>query len=154
MKIFSAIGINISRYGLVFILLLFGIFKFTNTEAQAIKPLIDHSPFFSWMNNIFSIRTISNIIGTTEILAAAGIGSRFFSPRLAFYGSILGSIIFFVTLTFIFTTPGMITKVEWLWLPDGFIVKDLILLGFCLWSMAEAYTKLLASSSYNLTPLT
>ena len=133
-------GENISRYGIVFMLLLFGIFKFTNTEAQSIKPLVDNSPFFSWMNSLFATNTISRIIGITEIIAAIGIGLRFLSAKIALYGSLLGSVIFFMTLTFILSTPGMISKVEWLWLPDGFLIKDLALLGFCLWSAGEAYT--------------
>ncbi len=133
-------GEIISRYGIVFMLLLFGIFKFTTTEAQAIKPLIDNSPFFRWMNHLFATGTISRIIGITEITAAIGIGLRPLSPRIALYGSLAGSVIFFMTLTFIFSTPGMISKVEWLWLPDAFLIKDLALLGFCVWSAGEAYT--------------
>ena len=136
------IGENISRYGIVFMLLLFGIFKFTNTEAQAIKPLVDSSPLLGWMNTFFNTTIISGIIGVAEITAAIGIGLRFVSKRIALYGSLAGSIIFFITLTFIFSTPGMISKVEWLWLPDGFLIKDLALLGFCLWSAGEAYTAL------------
>ena len=139
MKNLSQIGENVSRYGLVFILLAFGVFKFTATEAGAIKPLVDHSPFLNWMNKLFTIRTISEIIGVIEIGAAIGIGLRFISPLIALCGSLLGAIIFSVTITFLFTTPGMIAKTEWIWLPDGFIIKDLLLLGFCLWSAGEAY---------------
>lgn len=127
------------RYGLVLILLAFGIFKFTTTEALAIRPLVDNSPLFNWMNHFFSVRTISSIIGILEILAAIGIGLRFLSPEITFYASILGSVIFLSTLTFLFTTPGMFTKTEWMWLPDEFIIKDLVFLGFCLWSTGESY---------------
>ncbi len=134
------IGELITRYGVVGILLAFGIFKFTLTEAQAIKPLIDNSPLFNWMNHLFTIRTISSIIGVIEIVAAIAIGARFLSPDIAFYGSLLGCIIFLSTLSFLFTTPGMFVKTEWLWLPDEFIIKDLVLLGFCLWSAGEAYS--------------
>jgi reactive chlorine resistance protein C len=141
MEKLNLIGENISRYGIVAILLMFGIYKFTATEAEAIKPMIDNSFLFNWMNHFFDIRTISKIIGIVEIIAALGIGARFYDSKMAFYGSILGSIIFFITLTFLFTTPGMIAKSEWLWLPDGFIIKDLVLLGFCLWSSGEAYSK-------------
>src|ERR1700748_2965150 len=130
MKNLILIGEHVSRYGLVFILLAFGIFKFTATEAADIKPLIDHSPFFRWMNHFFTIQAISNIIGVIEIIAALAIGSRFFSPGIAFYGSLLGAVIFCLTLSFLFTTPGAVTKVEWMWVPDGFIIKDLLLLGF------------------------
>lgn len=136
----TVIGELIARYGVVGILLAFGTFKFTNTEAQAIKPFIDNSPLFSWMNHLFDIRTISAIIGIIEIIAAIGIGARLISLDIAFYGSLLGCIIFLSTLSFLFTTPGMFVKTEWLWLPDGFIIKDLVLFGFCLWSVGEAYS--------------
>ncbi len=147
MKNLKTTGEAISRYGIAYILIAFGIYKFTATEAAAIKTLIDNSFFFNWMNNFFTIRTISKIIGVVEISAAIGIASRFYSPSVALYGSLLGSVIFFVTLTFLFTTPGMIAKSEWLWLPDGFIIKDLALLGFCIWSAGEAYA---AKQLYNL----
>lgn len=139
MKKITTLGENISRYGIVYILLTFGIFKFTNTEAEAIKPLIEHSPLLNWMSSLFSQRTISAVIGIIEIIAAISIGLKFLSSRIAFYGSILGSLIFFITLTFLFTTPGRFTRVEWLWLPDGFIIKDMAFLGFCVWNAGNAY---------------
>jgi uncharacterized membrane protein YkgB len=37
-------GTLILRYGLVRILLYFGSFKFTEAEARAIQPLLEHSP--------------------------------------------------------------------------------------------------------------
>ena len=119
-------GELIARYGVVSILLAFGIFKFTKSEAQAIRPLIDNSPLFGWMNHLFDIRTSSAIIGIIEIIASIGIGARFISLDIAFYGSLLGCIIFLSTLSFLFTTPEMFVKTEWLWLPDEFIIKDLI----------------------------
>jgi reactive chlorine resistance protein C len=146
MEKFMTIGANLSRYGVVFLLLLFGLYKFTVTEAEAIKPLIDNSFLFNWLNRIMNIYAISKMIGIVEIIAAIGIGLRFYDSKVAFYGSILGSIIFSTTLTFLFTTPGMIAKSEWLWLPDGFIIKDLVLLGFCLWSAGEAYSKTISNT--------
>lgn len=39
----AAIGIQISRYGLVVVLLLIGALKFTAGEAAGIQPLVAHS---------------------------------------------------------------------------------------------------------------
>jgi uncharacterized membrane protein YkgB len=39
MEKFTSLGENISRFGLVAILLMFGVYKFTATEAEAIKPM-------------------------------------------------------------------------------------------------------------------
>lgn len=127
------------RYGLVFILLLFGLCKFTATEAEAIKPLVDNSPLLAWMNHLFPVRTTAGILGTIEIITALLIGLRFVSSKMSFYGSIMGILIFSITLSFIFTTPGYMTKVEWIWMPDGFVFKDLLLLGFCFYSAAESH---------------
>jgi reactive chlorine resistance protein C len=136
------IGINVMRFGVAFILIMFGIYKFTLTEAKAIEPLINNSFIFNWLLKILPLRTMSAIIGVTEIIVAICLASRFYSPKIAFYGSILGVIIFLTTISFLFTTPGLIAKSEWLWLSDGFITKDLVLLGFCIWSTGEAYNAL------------
>src|SRR5271169_2905624 len=80
------LGIHISRYGLVITLLLIGILKFTNAEAQGIQPLVAHSPFMFWLYSIFSVQTVSNLIGATEILVAVLIALRPFSAKLSFAG--------------------------------------------------------------------
>jgi uncharacterized membrane protein YkgB len=48
------VGAVVSRYGLVVILLLIGILKFTPAEADGIQPLVAHSPFMSWMYLVLS----------------------------------------------------------------------------------------------------
>ena len=139
MEILAKIGEHLMRYAHVFILLFFGLCKFTASEAEAIKPLVANSPLLAWMYHVFPARTTAGIIGTIEIITALLIGLRFVSSKLSFYGSIMGVLIFSITLSFIFSTPGYMTKVEWLWMPDGFIFKDLLLLGFCFYSAAESH---------------
>jgi hypothetical protein len=39
-------------------------------EAGAIHPLIAHSPIFSWLDSILSVRTLADILGSLEIVAA------------------------------------------------------------------------------------
>src|SRR2546427_6850294 len=41
----ESIGINVLRYALVLIFVLFGTLKFTAAEAAAIKPLVSNSPY-------------------------------------------------------------------------------------------------------------
>lgn len=43
----EALGIGVLRYSLVGILLYFGLFKFTPTEARAIQPLLEHRPLMA-----------------------------------------------------------------------------------------------------------
>src|SRR5215831_14371619 len=64
-------GANISRYGLVVILALIGVLKFTPAEADGIQPLVAHSPFLSWMYLLLGKQGVSNVIGTIELLGAS-----------------------------------------------------------------------------------
>ncbi|MBB6458961.1 DUF417 family protein [Flammeovirga kamogawensis] len=139
---FQKIGANISRYGLVLILLWYGVFKFTATEAEAIKPLIENSPFFNWMLSVMTLQQVSNFIGITEIITAIAIALRPLSAKLTALGSALAVVTFIGTLSFLFTTPGMFKMVEWMYVPNGFILKDLLLLGFSVWSLGEALSSL------------
>jgi uncharacterized membrane protein YkgB len=52
----EAAGILLSRYGLVMVLLLIGVLKFTPGEAAAIQPLVAHSPLMSWMYSLLSVQ--------------------------------------------------------------------------------------------------
>ena len=52
----AAAGTAVLRYGLVALLLLWGTFKFAAFEAEAIRPLVDNSPFVSWMYGVFGVR--------------------------------------------------------------------------------------------------
>jgi len=45
----ESIGVGVSRYGLVVVLTLIGLLKFTSPEAAGIQPLVAHSPLMSWM---------------------------------------------------------------------------------------------------------
>lgn len=120
------------RYSLVLILLWYGIFKFTPTEAKAIEDLILNSPFFSWMYDLFSLQTSSNIIGTFEILTALLLIAGQWNKLLLRLGSIAASVTFIGTLSFLFTTPDMFKMVDWMPITNGFILKDLSLLGISL----------------------
>src|SRR5258708_35847526 len=60
-------GAVVSRYGLVVILLLIGILKFTPAEADGIQPLVAHSPFMSWMYLVVSKQGVSNSTRGLEV---------------------------------------------------------------------------------------
>ena len=129
------------RYGLVLTLGWIGAMKFTAYEAEGIKPLVETSPFMSWLYSFLSVQATSNLIGAAELVAAVLIALRPLSSRACAVGSVLAIGTFLTTLTFLFTLPG--------WEPSlggfpalsgsgGFLLKDLILLGAALWSLAEA----------------
>jgi len=129
------------RYGLVLLVLWFGAFKFTPTEAQAIQPLVMNSPLLSWLYAVTDVRGVSRIIGVAEIAIALLIAARPFSWRASAVGSISATLMFLTTLSFLATTPGSWGVVDGLVVPigaGGFLIKDLLLLGAALWSAAES----------------
>lgn len=135
------LGIHISRYGLVVTLLLIGVLKFTAGEAQGIQPLVANSPLMFWLYRIFSLQTVSNLIGAVEIVVAVLIGVRSFSAKLSFVGSIGAVITFLLTASFLLSTPGAFQFSHGFPLlgdAGQFLIKDLVLLGAAVWTAAEA----------------
>ena len=134
-------GAVLSRYGLVLILLLIGILKFTPAEADGIQPLIAHSPFMSWMYLVLSKQGVSNFIGITELLVALLLALRPIAPRASFVGSLVAIATFLLTTSFLFTTPGAVQLghgIEILGGAGQFLIKDLVLLGASFWTAADA----------------
>jgi reactive chlorine resistance protein C len=129
------IGTGVLRYGLVFLLLFWGGLKFAAFEAAAIQPFLAHSPLLAWMLVVFDGRTASAIIGVIEILLALGILTRHLWPRVSGLASLGASGMFLVTLSFLFTTPGVLDPQN---PAGGFLIKDLILLGAALSTAGEA----------------
>lgn len=129
------------RAGLVIIIVWFGLFKFTPTEAQAIQPLLTHSPILSWLYVVTDVRGASRVIGCAEIAIALLIALRPVSWRASAVGSVGAIFMFLTTLSFLFTTPGMWARVDGFPVPagaGGFVIKDLLLLAAALWSAGEA----------------
>jgi uncharacterized membrane protein YkgB len=135
------VGIYVSRYGLVVTLLLIGVLKFTAGEAQGIQPLVASSPLMFWLYRIFSLQTVSNLIGAIEIAVALLIALRPFSAKLSFIGSIGAIITFVLTVSFLFSTPGAFQfshGVPLLGDAGQFLIKDVVLLGASIFTAAEA----------------
>ena len=102
----EAPGILLSRYGLVVVLLLIGVLKFTPGEAAGIQPLVAHSPLMSWMYSLLSVQGVSNVIGAIEIATAALLALRPLSLKASFVGSLAAVVTFLLTFSFLFSTPG------------------------------------------------
>ncbi|ASW74269.1 membrane protein [Chryseobacterium piperi] len=124
------LGYYISLFGAALILLWIGIFKFTPTEAQGIKSLVENHFLTFFVYNIASVQAVSNTIGAIEIIIALLL---IFSVKFAFlkkYAGIGMIVTFLVTLSYLFTTPGIWKVVDGVPVTDFFILKDLMLLGF------------------------
>ena len=72
----------------------------TTVTDKTVYVDISHSPFMSWLNGLLSMRALSEVIGTTEILAAVLIVLHAVSPRLGVLGGALGILLFLSTLSF------------------------------------------------------
>lgn len=131
----EAAGFAVLRYGVVFLLVVIGAAKYFPFEAEAIRPLVEHSPLLSWMLGAFGLQTTSSIIGTLEIAIGVAIASRPIAPTLSALGSVAGVATFVTTLSFLFTTPGALSPSH---PANGFLAKDVVLLGACLATAAEA----------------
>lgn len=130
------VGAGVLRYGVVFLLLAIGTAKYFAFEAEGIKPLVENSPVLSWMLSAFGVRGASSIIGTLEIATGLAIASRRLSPTVSALGSSAGVLTFLTTLSFLFSTPGALSPMH---PANAFLLKDVVLLGACLFTAAEAF---------------
>lgn len=123
------IGMIVMILGTALILLWIGVFKFTPTEAGAIKPLMQNQPLLSWMYSILGVQGVSNFIGIVEIVTAILLILGLNFKLLLKYAGALLILTFAITISFIFTTPGVWRSVDGVPVTDFFILKDLIPLG-------------------------
>jgi uncharacterized membrane protein YkgB len=134
------VGELVSRYGLVVVLAWIGFGKYVKMEARV---LIEHSPLMSWIYDYLSITTVARGLGTTEIVAAILIALRPIWPRLSAIGSALAVVLFVGTLSFLFTSPGVVgTHAAGLPVlsaqPGQFLLKDLVLIGVAIWTLGDS----------------
>lgn len=122
-------GFLIALSGVVLTLLWIGVFKFTPTEAAAIRPLVASHPLMSWLYAVLSEQAVSNLIGLVEILIAGGLIAGLWQPRLGYWSSLGAILTFLVTLSFLLTLPGVWKLVDGVPVTEFFIFKDLVLLG-------------------------
>ena len=124
------------RWSMVGIFIWFGIQKFTPYAAEAIAPLIAHSPFISWLS-VFGVGGEAKIIGTIELTIAAALIIGSVNPIASALGAAMASGTFLLTFSFVFSTPG-ITQISPTGFPiistllEQFLLKDFALLAACL----------------------
>jgi len=138
----KTIGLHVSRYGLVIVLLWIGGMKFTAYEAEGIRPLVANSPLMSWAYKVTSVGEFSAFLGVVEIAVGLLIALRPAWPLGSAIGSSLASGMFLGTLTFLFTTPGWEPSLGGFpalsAMPGQFVLKDVVLLGVSLFTAGEA----------------
>src|SRR3954463_732375 len=138
----NTIGIHITRYGLVIVLLWIGGMKFTAYEAEGIKPLVANSPLMGGVYRLVSVGGFSASLGAVEISIGLLIALRPIWPLGSAVGSGLAAGTFLTTLTFLFTTPGWEKSLGGFptlsAMPGQFLLKDVVLLGASLFTAGES----------------
>jgi uncharacterized membrane protein YkgB len=76
------------------------------------------------------------------------------SARLSAIGSAMAIVLFCGTLSFLFTTPGVVSRFVGTVpvlsaLPGQFLLKDVVLLGVAVWTLGEAVQAHRASSAFD-----
>lgn len=132
----------VARYGLAIVLAWFGAMKFTYYESHGISHWVANSPFLSWVYEIMSIDAFGRLNGTVELVTAALLALKPWSPKAAVVGGIVASLFFVTTLSFMITTPG-VGEASAGGFPilsaDGeFLMKDIALIGLALWLLVDA----------------
>jgi len=79
-----------------------------------------------------NIQRGSELIGIMELVIGLLIAIRHWSPKLCAVGSTGAILMFLTTLSFLVTTPSLDSATQ------GFIMKDVFLLGAAIWSAGEA----------------
>jgi uncharacterized membrane protein YkgB len=142
-------GQTVVRYGLVVVLAWIGAGKYVKMDARV---LIEHSPLMSWVFDVFSATTVARGLGTMEVVAALLIALRPVWPHASIAGSALAVVLFLGTLSFLFTTPGVVpARVSGLPVlsaqPGQFLLKDLVLIGVAIWILGDSLQAVLARES-------
>lgn len=132
----------VARYGLAIVLAWFGAMKFTYYESHGISHWVANSPFLSWVYEVMSIDAFGRLNGTVELVTAALLALKPWSPKAAVVGGIVASLFFVTTLSFMITTPG-VGEASAGGFPvlsaDGeFLMKDIALIGLALWLLVDA----------------
>ncbi|MCV7421166.1 DUF417 family protein [Mycobacterium yunnanensis] len=136
------IGGLLARYGLVVVIGWIGLMKFTVYEAKGIEPLVASSPLMSWLYDLFSVTTLSALLGVVEVAAAVLIALAPWWPRVSAVGSAIAVGLFVATLSFLVTAPGVFEAAEGgfpiLGSAGQFLIKDVALLGISAWTLGDA----------------
>lgn len=136
----GSLGLYISL-GIVFLWI--GAMKFTDYEASGIAGLIMNSPIVGWLHGLLGIDGASYLLGVYEVVTGAFLMARLFSPSLSLVGAVMSVVTYLVTLSFMFSTPGVAEPLAGGFpalsaFPGQFLLKDLCLLAISIYCVGES----------------
>ena len=109
----------------VLVLLWIGGMKFTELEAKGIEPLVASSPFMSWMYQLWSVQTTSNLIGVYDLIALAALLLSLRIPVLFVPALLMSGAVMLTTQSFLFTWSDALSAETLLSSGGQFLIKDL-----------------------------
>lgn len=138
---------TVALAGVVLPLLLIGVLKFTQIEVEALKPLINGTPWLAWLYLVFGEAGTSYLLGVVEMITAALLIASPWSARAAVIGGLLGTLTFLTTVSTMMALPiweAASGSFPWLNALGTFLIKDIALLGISLVVLAEGIVRLRA----------
>ncbi|MDK9778425.1 MULTISPECIES: DUF417 family protein [unclassified Vibrio] len=123
------IGYSLGVLGVALVLAWIGIYKFTPTEADLIKPLVENHPAMRWLYSVISVQAVSNLIGAVEIIVAIGLVVGLKNRKVGFFSGVFATVIFLSTLSFLITTPNTWKVSDGILITNFFLVKDILFLS-------------------------
>ncbi|CAH1549498.1 DUF417 family protein [Vibrio rotiferianus] len=123
------IGYSLGVLGVALVLAWIGIYKFTPTEADLIKPLVENHPAMGWLYSVMSVQALSNLIGAVEIIVAIGLVVGLKNRKVGFFSGVFATVIFLSTLSFLITTPNTWKVSDGILITNFFLVKDILFLA-------------------------
>jgi uncharacterized membrane protein YkgB len=142
------VGRVVALIGVVLPLLLIGGLKFTSVEAEALRRLINGTPWLAWLYLVFGDPGASQFLGVVEIAAALLLVASPWSPRVGVAGGVVAASTFFVTSSLLTALPAWETRLGGFPAlnPLGqFLIKDVVLLGVALVVTGESLSRMLAA---------
>lgn len=129
------------------IFLWFGSLKFLSFEADSLVGIISNNPLISWLYALFGVSGGARFLGVFELATGLLIAGRLLSPKLSAVGGAMGVWAYLLTISCLFTTPGVIQKGHEGTLAlsgavGAFLIKDIVLCSACLWILGTSLAEM------------
>jgi len=144
-SVVSNYGRGIALIGVVLPLLLIGVLKFTPTEVEALKPIINGTPWLSWLYSAFGTDGASYVLGAFEIVTAGLLIASLWSARAGIIGGAMAALTFLVTSSTLFVLPIWEVQEGGFPFVNGlgqFLIKDIALIGISLLVLGDSLSRL------------
>jgi reactive chlorine resistance protein C len=139
-----ALGRGVALAGVVIPLAMIGILKFTSYEIEALKPLINATPWLAWLYPVLGFAGTSYLLGVVELITAALFIASPWSARAGVVAGALGTLTFVTTLSTLLAFPIWEASEGGFPFLNGvgsFLVKDVALLGVSLIVLGESLAR-------------